>query len=384
MSSNPTIEIDTNTAFKEAFELCIDKIQRSIPQIAGGRKTASFDLRGNYLAWNEDFFEIGNWTTSFFTGMALLAYETTKDTRFLKEVNRMSGLYHDKVHRHGMNTMHDLGFLYSLYSVALWKLTGNPEQRALGIKAAEELAKRFVPKGDYFRAWGRTDDRTGEYAGLAIIDCMMNLPLLYWASQETGNPFFHQLAVKHADSTAKSFIRPDDSVCHAFRFDESTGKPVREDNYCGASIGTHWARGTTWAIYGFALSYVYSGKKEYLDISQRLARKFVSLLDEEIVPIWDFRRGPHDPSVRDSSAAAIGASAFYLLSDLVPSDPFYVEHADRLLTRLAEKYVDRDLNVLGILKDGQVGRGKAAYTSWGDYYFMEALARRNFGFKGYW
>src|SRR6187549_690649 len=97
------------------------------------------------------------------------------------------------------------------------------------------------------------DEESTDYAGLAIIDCMMNLSLLYWASEETGDPRFKEIAIRHSDTTLENFIRGDDSVYHSYRFDPLTGAPACGDNYCGRSIESHWARGTTWAMYGFAL-----------------------------------------------------------------------------------------------------------------------------------
>jgi len=372
---------------KKAYELCVTKTRKNITTLADHPKTYAFDKDGDYSQWPEGFFEIGNWTSSFFTGMALLAFESTKDFNFLKQVNRLSGLYADKVTREtlALDTMHDLGFLYSLYSVALWKITGSTEHRATGIKAAEELAKRFVPNGEYIRAWGRMNDDRQEFAGLAIIDCMMNLPLLFWASQETGNKYFQQIAIKHANTTARCFLRSDDSVCHAYRFDLETGKPDREDNYCGAGVGTHWARGTTWAIYGFALAYRFTHDARYLDISNRLAKKFIALLDSEIVPLWDFKV---KTDIRDSSAASVAAAALYELASHCVEKNHYAEIADQLLSKLAKDYVDYNEAVPGVLSRAQIGHGvgkaRNAYTSWGDYFLMEALARRLHNQPTFW
>src|SRR5208283_5044043 len=146
---------------------------------------------------------------------------------------------------------------------------------------------------------------TTEHDNMAIIDCMMNLPLLYWASLESGNPKFRAAAIKQADTTLKYFIRPDDSVFHAYRFDLKTGRPLGGDNYCGRSVDSHWARGTAWAIYGFALSHRYTGDKKYLDASLRLARKFNRELNGDALPVWDFKLPSGEAPLRDSSAAAI-------------------------------------------------------------------------------
>lgn len=386
--SNPSPARATAPSFEQALKLCIEKSRLNIKRLADDPKTCALDADGNYFNWPEGFFEIGNWTSSFFTGMALLSHEITGDREILRQVNRLAGHYHDKVWRHGMDTMHDLGFLYSLYSVALWKITGSQEQRSLGIKAAEELAKRFVPLGNYIQAWGRMDDRRTDYQALAIIDCMMNLPLLFWASEQTGNDFFHQVALRHADTTAGCFVRADASVCHAYRFDPTTGAPLREDNYCGASIGSHWARGTAWAIYGFALAHRYTGKASYLEVSRKLADRFLELLGPGIAPKWDFRLAAGSKELLDSSASAVLCCGLYELARASVSGKAHEEAADRILAGLCADFLNTDLAVPGLLRDAQVGdgvgRSKNAYTSWGDYYFMEALARRVHKHPGYW
>jgi unsaturated chondroitin disaccharide hydrolase len=290
--------------------------------------------------------------------------------------------------------MHDLGFLYSLYSVALHQLTGDPEHRQTGLIAAEELAKRFVARGHYIRAWGRMDESTTDYAGLAIIDCLMNLPLLFWAARETGDPRYHEIAVRHADTTLANFVRADDSVCHAYRFDLATGTPARPDNYCGYAVDSHWARGTAWAIYGFALAFRHTRNAGYLDAAARLAKKFVSLLDAELVPAWDFRLPQNAPERRDSSAAAIAVCGLDELTAHRPDSAFTAQ-ADALLRRLCtEKYLDANPACPGVLRLAEVGDGagdapgtikaQSVYASWGDYFFMEALTRRLHGTTGWW
>jgi unsaturated chondroitin disaccharide hydrolase len=384
----------TDQALQRAFATCSAKVRAVIPRLVESRRSGSFDADGNYFDWPEDFFDIGNWTSSFFTGMALLSIELTSDMELLEQVNRMAELYREKVTTHSMDTMHDLGFLYSLYSVGLYKLTGGLEHRTIGLKAADELARRFVPNGGYIRAWGRMDDHSGDYAGLAIIDCMMNLPLLFWATQETGNRLYHEIAVTHADTTLACFIRADASVNHAFRFDLSTGAPAGPDNYCGHGVDTHWARGTAWAIYGFALAHRYTDDARYLDASRRVARRFISLLDDQVVPVWDFRLTAGQPPLRDSSAAAAAVCGLQELLVSLPDDATLSDAANSLLTTLCARYVNHDPACLGVLGEAQVGdgliegsplyRAKSVYTSWGDYYLMEALARHLHGMKSYW
>jgi unsaturated chondroitin disaccharide hydrolase len=367
------------------LDLCLRKTRQNIRRLADNPEpgTWSWHKEGRYWEWNENFFAIGNWTTSFITGMALLAYQQTRDGYFVEQAGRLGPLYRRKVHEHQMDTMHDLGFLYSLHSVAFYRLTGEREHRETALRAAELLAGRFIPQGRFIRAWGRMDSegvrthddgfiRTND---MAIIDCMMNLPLLHWAAAETGDRKFRDVAVAHADTTLAHFIRPDDSLFHAFRFDLETGDPKSGENYCGFAVGSHWARGTAWAIYGFAMSYRYTRDPRHLEACLRLAHRFITLLDADAVPVWDFRLTDGGPWLRDSSAAAIAVCGFQELERLSVADADLIEAKRLLLSRLcSEEYVDADETIASILRNGQVGRAQNAYTSWGDYFLMEALA----------
>jgi unsaturated chondroitin disaccharide hydrolase len=270
----------------------------------------------------------------------------------------------------------------------LYKVTGKQQHRETALRAAEVLAHRFDPKGGYIRAWGRLDESDTNYAGLAIIDCMMNLPLLYWASAESGDDYFLGVAVRHADTTLKYFVRADDSVFHSFRWDPATGTPRGGDNFCGYSIDSQWARGTAWAIFGFALSYRYTQEAKHLEAALRLARRFSKLLDNEVVPVWDFRLPPGTKGIRDSSAAAIAACAFQELVKFCGEQKMFAETTKALLNRLCSRdYLDSSDSCPGVLKFGEVGDGgkaRTAYTSWGDYFFMEALARFLGKGESYW
>lgn len=380
----PTVNSPLSTAsapqIREAFDLCVSKTLGNLSALAASQRTWSFDRNGDYPAWNEGFFEIGNWTTSFFTGMGVLAWLDIAEEQLLRDIALSEPNYLAKMEgENAKETMHDLGFLYSLYSVALYKTTGDPRHRALGLRAAEVFAARFISDGNYIRAWGRMDESNTDYSGLAIIDCMMNLPLLYWASEETGDPRFKEIAIRHSDTTLEHFIREDDSVYHAYRFDKD-GNPARGDNYCGNTVESHWARGTAWAMYGFTLGYRHVRNERYLDAALRVSRKFVSLLDDEVVPIWDFRITTGESPIRDSSAAAVAICAIQEMEALGKSEPALSRAKEMMLDRLVSPdYLDGNPDCRGVLKHGQVGdgvgRARAAYTSWGDYYLMEALGR---------
>jgi unsaturated chondroitin disaccharide hydrolase len=374
---------------RRAFDLCVRKSRRNISDFADHPKSWSWADDGDYSKFNEGFYEIGNWTSSFFTGMALLAWQQTEDEHFLQQTLRIAPAYREKATLRFLDMHHDAGFLYTLYSVALFKLTGDQEHREVGLAAAEALYQRFNPTGNFIRAWGRLDEPAGQLLdgrttdNLAIIDCMMNLPLLFWAAQESGDGKFHEAAVRQADTTLKCFVRPDDSVCHAYRFDLKTGAPVGPDNVCGYSVESHWARGAAWAIYGFALAYKYTRAQRYRDAASRLALKFIYQLDTELVPVWDFKLPAGEPAIRDSSALAIVVCGLQELARQGGQDSRFRPSTRPLLLRLcADDYMNADENCRGILRSAYGNR--VAYSSWGDYFLMEALARESGIGEAFW
>ena len=172
-----SIERNLEPRLKQAFDLCVAKTRGNIQRLADEPKSYALAVDGNYFAFSEGFYEIGNWTSSFFTGMALLAWRETEDEFFLQQTLRLAPHYREKVFVRHLDSHHDLGFLASLYSLALYKLTGDKEHREVGLHSAEVLAQRFHEKGGFIRAWGRMD--TDEFDNMVIIDCLMNLPLLY-------------------------------------------------------------------------------------------------------------------------------------------------------------------------------------------------------------
>lgn len=382
---------------QRAFNLCVAKTRRNITDLAARPASWSNAVDGDYAKFSEGFFEIGNWTSSFFTGMALLAWQITEDEYFLTQTLRLAPSYREKATVRYLDMHHDAGFLYTPYSVALHKLTGAAEHRDVGLAAAAALYQRFNPNGGFIRAWGRLDEVESPVGNgklrtdnLAIIDCMMNLPLLYWATLASNDRKFHDAAVRQADNTLQCFVRADDSVFHAYRFDLQTGTPAGGDNYCGYAVDSHWARGTAWAIYGFALSYRYTGDRRYLEASLRLARRFNHELNGDDIPVWDFRLPPEVTPFRDSSAAAVVVCAYQELEKLGAADALILKTKDSLLHHLcADRYLNLDDGCRGVLRDGQVGaadhnRARNAYTSWGDYFLMEALARELHQFDPWW
>lgn len=407
-------------SLEKAFDMAIQKTSNNIIKIGSDLREFPAQHDGNYFKCPKEkhikLAHIFNWTQSFFLGMAFLAYRATSDEKYLNWLNSFCDDYHKKVFDTPLDTMHDLGFLYSPYVVALYKLNGDKNMKKIAVKAADALTQRFVPNGSYIRAWGRMDDKIPDYVdaelaknhffteskGLAIIDCMMNLPLLFWASDVTGHPFYKNIAIAHADMTMKYFVREDNSVCHAYRFDEETGEPIGVESYCGFNKDSHWARGTSWAIYGFAIAYSYTKNDKYLDVAYRLAKRFIQLCEEDGVPVWDFKLPEEKPALytgdkkewldwdvsnpknkiynTDTSAAAIAVCGIYELIKH-KQDKTLTEYANKTLHTLAEKYTDYNSDISGLLK---CQNGNMTYACFGDYFLMEALSTKLYGYDGIW
>lgn len=366
----------------EIFDCLVRKITKNIEEIGNNNGDYPETADGNYFKNNGlKLSHIFNWTQSFHTGMAYWAYRLGGNEKLLDWLKNQKEEYRAKVFDTPMETMHDLGFLYTPYAVALYKLTGDDEMKTIALKAADELAKRFIPNGGYIRAWGRMDDKIPDYVlpklaedvffksgnGRAIIDCMMNIPLLFWASKTTGHPFYQNIAAANADTVLKYFVREDYSVCHAFLFDTETGEIKEESNSCGYANGSHWARGTSWAVYGFAIAYSYTKKEKYLNASVRLFEKFIDECNGEM-PIWDFRLPKTEEQNIDTSAVAVMlcASVEILKHTKNAKIADFAEKYDKMIM----EYADFDMHNNGLLREQN---GRHVYTAFGDYYFTEYL-----------
>ena len=411
-----------NNLYNDVYNIAIEKVKLNCQKIGKNLKEYPSQIDGKYFSPSNDSLRdlshIYVWTTSFFTGEALLAYKDSKDKSLLSWSESFYERYREKVNENKINTMHDLGFLYTLYSTMLYRLTKQDKWKDLSIDGANVLASRFVENGNYIRAWGRMDNVIPPYIedsikndrffiasdGLAIIDCMMNIPLLFFAYEQTKNTKYWDVATKHANTTMKYFIREDYSVSHAFSFDK-TGNPCKEENDCGYSIGSHWARGSAWAIYGFTIAYNYTKDSNYLSCSINLLNKYLDECNkkDQIIPTWDFRL-PNSQKSRysgrersfnrwdisdnentkynvDSSAAVIICLSIKELlkiesSIIAQNKNKYLHYYNLCLDLLCNEYVNLDCQTPGLLK---AQNGNYTYAIYGDYFFMELLSKEIFG-----
>ena len=364
--------------FDEALKKTMDKISHVADRSRGIIPYTTINSRFDDKSSPND---INWWTNGFYGGILWLMYHETHEDKYKEaalEIGSKLSVCFDRFY----NLDHDCGFLWLPTDVAAYKETGFADGRKRGLHAANIMAGRFNPAGSYIRAWndgiGKENGPTSN-VGWCIIDCLMNLPLLYWASEETHDPRFKHVAMRHADMAIKNFLREDGSVNHIVELNPETGEFVQSFGGQGYAHGSSWTRGQGWALYGFFLSYLHTGEERYLNASKKVAHYFIENIPESgLIPV-DFRQ-PKEPSYEDSTAAAIAACGLIELSKVTTGSEgeFFLSSALKLLRALTERRCDFTLN-----QDNIVNYCTASYHDkdhhfaiiYGDYYYLEALLK---------
>ena len=333
------------------------------------------------------------WTNGFWAGTLWQMYYATGEGAKCKSCDEANGMDNgDDIFRKSAEAIekrldealegfeglyHDVGFMWLHTSLANYRLTGNADSRRRSLHAANILAGRYNPAGKFIRAWN------GEgRAGWIIIDTLMNLPLLYWASKETGDPRFSQIAQFHADTALDMMARPDGSCNHIAVLSPETGERLETPAGQGYASGSSWSRGQSWAVYGFALSYRHTGLAKYLDAAKRAAHYVISNFAlNDWLPLVDFR-SPPEPVKYDSTAAMISAAGLLEIAEHAGEHEkdLYTGAAIKLLRACEKNFADWNNGT-----DGIIGGGTAAWHGkdedsgvpiiYGDYFFTEALLR---------
>ncbi|QQA43385.1 glycoside hydrolase family 88 protein [Pelagovum pacificum] len=372
-----------------ALDAACAQVRRNLPDFTYSAQNHS-SVKNVYPA-----VENNQWTAGFWPGQIWLAYEHTGDPVFRHAAQIQVQSFLHRIENRIATDHHDMGFLYSPTCVAAWKLVGDEDGKRAAILAADQLLERFQPVGQFIQAWGRKGN-PDEYR--YIIDCLLNLPLLYWATRETGNETYREHALIHARTTLAHSIRPDNSTWHTFYMDPETGEPVRGVTNQGYADDSSWARGQAWGVYGMALSYRYESLPEYLETFEKLLDYYLSRLPDDLVPYWDMIYTDGEEP-RDSSSALIVACGLLEMADLVNEDDprasGWRELARRMVGSIVRDYAVTDPAV----SNGQVlhgtyskstpyntckGEGVDECVSWGDYYYIEALTRLKGGWSTYW
>lgn len=314
------------------------------------------------------------WTNGFWGGLLWQIYGATKDEKYKAAAIAQERRLDEALYRF-RDVHHDVGFMWLHTAVAHYKATGDEQAYYTGLHAATLLAGRFNTVGNYIVAWN--DNKPG----WVIIDSMMNIPLLYWASEQTKDPRFKTIARKHADTVARYLVREDGSVGHIASFDPNTGEFIEQIGGQGYSASSAWSRGNAWAVYGFALSYKHTRNSYYLMLAKRVANYFIASVSRTgYIPRVDFQ-APEEPRIHDASAGLCAACGMMEIARWVSREEkrFYETSAVNIIRAIEEKYANWNID-----EDGIIGGATEAYHRpstyevpliYSDYFFTEGLLR---------
>lgn len=373
--------MDTNT--KQWLDETLEKIVHKTDVVSNRSKGiipyTTINGRFDDKATTNDGNDINWWTNGFYGGLLWHMYNYTKQQKYADMANEVADKLSICFDRY-YNLDHDMGFLWLPTDVASYRLTGNMDGRRRGLHAANIMAGRFNPIGKYIRAWndgiGKENGPTSN-VGWCIIDCLMNLPLLYWASEETKDPRFKHIAMMHADMALKNFLREDGSVNHIVEINPETGEFVQSFGGQGYGLGSSWTRGQSWALYGFFLSYMHTKEARYLEASKKVANYFISSIPEDgHIPV-DFRQ-PEEPHYEDSTAACIASCGLIELSKITEGEESdkYLNAALKMLKTLTSDrcdFSDETDNIVNYCTASYHDKNHHFSIIYGDYYLVEAL-----------
>lgn len=322
------------------------------------------------------FVNYKDWTSGFWPGELWYLYEATGNKKWEKEADKFSRVLTPLSVSKASD--HDLGFqIFNSFGNG-YRLTKNPEYKEIILKTADTLATLFNPKVGTIQSWPH--NKFGGHN--TIIDNMMNLEMLFWASKNGGNKKLYDIAVKHAKTTMNNHFRPDYSSYHVLIYDYETGKKIKGRTAQGYSDDSMWARGQAWAIYGFTMVYRETKDPKFLDFAHKLTRVYLDrLTTEDLVPYWDFNAPEIPNGPRDASAAAIVSSALLELSSYtkdVNLKKEYVVKAKKMIISLSEHYQSREVNPAFLLHSTGHKPAKSEIDcsiNYADYYYLEALLR---------
>ncbi len=383
-SNKPVI---SDQEVQEALNIATDIVKHNLPEFTHHCQ--------NHSSVNQFYPKCENdqWTCGFWPGEVWLSYEHTGDDVYKEAALTLVDNFLDRIKRKIEVDHHDMGFLYTPSCVAAYKLVESEKGKEAALLAADQLISRFQPVGEFIQAWGEMG-QADNYR--YIIDCLLNLPLLYWASEITGDDKYATIAHKHITTCLNYSIRPDGSTYHTFFMDMETGAPSHGATCQGYKDDSFWARGQAWGVYGTAIAYTYTKNPEYLDAFRRTAQFYLEKLPEDMIPYWDMIFIDGDEP-RDSSSASIVACGFLEAAKYLPAEEasYYTTLAKQMMKSLVDHYAVKDITKSnGLVLHGTYSK-KSPYNtckpegvdecvSWGDYYYLEALTRLSKDWNMYW
>ncbi len=317
------------------------------------------------------------WCSGFWPGVLWYDYEATGDTVVLTEADKFTRSLKKIVDAPIFD--HDLGFLIHCSYGNGYRITGRDDYKQVILAAADSLATLFNPVAGTILSWPRNVEMLGGHN--TIMDNMINLEMLFWAANNGGNPYLHDIAVKHAETTMEHHFRPDYTSYHVAIYDPESGEFLRGCTHQGYADDSMWARGQAWAIYGYTMVYRETKDPKFLDFAQKVTDVYLERLPEDKIPYWDFNDPTIPATTRDASAACVVASALLELSGYVEGEKadYYKDEALAMLASLSsDKYQSGNKNNSFLLHStGHRPAGSEIDYSiiYADYYYIEALSR---------
>lgn len=352
--------------FRSAADYAVQKLRAVAPGVT------SFPTGTKFEKWA--FSQNGDWVGGFWPGTLWMAYLHTGDEQFrtlaLASADKLAPRQND-------TSTHDLGFLFYPSWVTAWRITGDDKWRAGAIQAASSLIKRYNAKGHFIRAWGSLTDPKD--AGRIIMDTIMNLDLLDFATKQTGDSQYLDIAIEHAKTAQRVFLRPDGSTPHVFDFDPATGAEIGPNTVQGYSPASCWSRGQSWGIYGFTTMYRRTGDRSFLTTARRLADFALKALTPDNVPVWDYTAPQAPNDIKDASAGVVMACGLIDLA-AAAGRPDYRAAGLRLLeatsrTCLTTKSTRADAVVARCTRNRPAEDGIEISLPYADYYLLEGILR---------
>lgn len=354
--------------YKNVLTKIIEKEKKNIGRI--GTNFPYNEIDGVFRYANLDA-----WTNGYYGGMLWQLYLESGCEKF-KDIAQKQEEMLDELIVFDRLPGHDVGFVWLLIAGQHYKYNKNEQSLRRLLQMANNLAGRFNIKGNFIRAWNAPNGTT-HALGLAIIDCMMNIPLLFFASEITADPRFAHIAKAHADTVLTYFIDDDGAVRHICKFNPNTGEFIETLGGQGYAPDSAWSRGAGWAIYGFAMAYRYTKDVKYLNASKKVADFFMENVKNDFVPAWDFKAP--NKEVKDTSAGAIAAGGMLEIANFVDDKDKYVSNAKRLIDALIADYSNLDNDNEAILRGATANlpgnENIEVGLVYADYYFTETLRK---------
>lgn len=316
-----------------------------------------------------------DWTSGFYVGNLWQLYTLTADSKYKERAQKWIPFLEKEKLNGGT---HDMGFkIYCSFGKG-YEINHSKEYKKVIIKSAKTLCTRFNKKIGSIKSW----DNRVKWDFPVIIDNMMNLELLFEASKLTGDGSFKEIAIQHANTTLKNHFRKDNSCYHVVGYDTITGKVISKNTHQGFNDDSSWARGQSWAVYGFTMAYRYTRDKAYLKQAEATAQFFINHknMPKDGIPYWDYNDPNIPTTTRDASAAAIMASALIELYTFTKNDA-YLNYSNKVINSLSsDKYLlNESVNGPFILDHSTGDWSKKIELDepiiYADYYFLEAIIR---------